>query len=69
MHKLLSHCLLFSVSPGSLFSLHLSGENKADTIDCGADKSKILDGTFFHTAPNSLKITAAKWGLVQKAQI
>jgi hypothetical protein len=69
MHKILLHSLLFSIAPESYFSLHLNDENDTDRLECGADKSKVLDGTIFHTVPNFLEITAVKWGLVQKVQI
>ena len=67
--QLFSRCLFYSVAPEDVSSLHLDNESGKDTFDWGADKSHISGDSFFHIAPNLLKITAAKWGLVKKGTV
>ena len=64
-----SHCQLYSVAPENFSSHHLNIENGKDTFDWGIDKSQMSSGSFVRIIPQILKITAAKWGLVQKGTI
>jgi hypothetical protein len=61
-----SHSLLYSVAPENFSSLHQNDESIKDRFDWLADKSQISGDSFFRVIPDFLKITAAKWGLVQK---
>lgn len=61
--KSFSPGLLYSISPGSLSSLHLRDEAETNGLDWEAHESQYRIGSIAHVILNMLKKTAAHWGL------
>ena len=63
--KSFSPGLLYSISPGSLPSLHLRDEVETSGLDWEAHKSQYQAGSISHVILTLLKKTAAHWKLPQ----
>ena len=61
--KSFSPGLLYSISPGSLPSLHLRDETETSGLDWEAHKSEYGIGSISEAIISLLKKTAAYWGL------
>lgn len=61
--KSFSPGLLYSISPGSLSSLHIRDEAESDGFDWEAHEAEYRSELISRVIQGLLKITAAHWGL------